>query len=624
MRITKETKYSVITPKSPTPRETHAAAELLRYLRKIIGAAPIAESDADIRFIIGGPTRNEAARELISKKELDSILTGQEGYLIRVCANDVLIAGSEDKGDDERGTLYGVYELLEYYFGCTLAAYTHPDIEGGEIIPKADAVELPEGDRFKSQSDRPFRMAIVQYGDRAGDHNKKLNVPFFDWLVKNRYNRIFLWSSNYIGYCDMGLIPELEKRGLRLTVGHHESLWLWLPYYGNRYFPEHYVETHPEYYRLNADGKRFLPNEPNDPYGQWIICSRNEELIETVSRNMIEWIKKNPIVDTVTLFPNDGKAEHCCCPLCAPYSKTENYLYFQNEVAKRVSAAIPHAKIDMIIYVDLWECPEGTKLHPSLQICEATWSRVLRSAGKPDGSCLIGTDFDTNIVEWRKTGAQVYYYDYYMGVFGNRQRIVPMADELQSIWRDFIDKDIMGSGTQIECFNLWNHLLNLYSYARTGYDTSLSLKDNINALCKLFGEGAEYVAEAMELMEEVQDGQQSIISAGKYMVENIDLPYLYRLFDDALKVTVGKCERNNLRLLRMALRHSELEAKDPVNTRPGKYVAFREYDDPTGELAYIASNFDSFHRNNPGYGISCTATNSDTKDFVPNIWYDFE
>ena len=623
MLLTNNTPYSVLLPEDPTPREAFAGEELSKYLTRILGHAPC---EGGIPFVIGGPTRNAAAGEFISAEELATLLTGDEGYLIRITERGVLLAGSEGRDDDERGTLYAVYELLEGYFGCVFAAYSAPWVDAGEIVPTLSEVTLPEGDCLKAGADLSFRAAIPQYGCRAGNPKHGLNLAFIDYLAKNRYNRIYVWGSTYLGYCRLGVIEELTKRGIRLLVGHHEALWLFLPYYGNPCNSEHYIETHPEFFRLQADGTRFKPRTPDDHEGQWVLCSRNEECIETVARNMIEWMKKNPIVDMVSLLMYDGIAEGCCCPACAPYSKTENYLYFVREVAKRVAAELPYAKIQMGAYVDVWKCPENIVLSPNVMVMVSTWASFgLRMAGKPDGSCLVGTDYEDTIVGWHeKAGASVQYYDYHMGVFSNRQRVIPMADELQAIWRSMKEKGIDGSSTQMECFNLWNHLLNFYAFARTGYDTSLTLDDHIASLCRLFGEGGEEIAEILRHFEEVYDGQEDVAHGGIYLMQNADLPRVYRLFDAALEKAVSARCRNNVRLLRMAVRHSELDTADKTNEVWDWTGAHREYDDPTGELAYIATNFESFKRNDPGYGIACPALNTDTKGFVPDRWYTFE
>ena len=216
MILSRAAAYTVIAPPHPTAREAFAAEELARYLEKILGTAPT--EGGDIRFIVGGPGRNPAAEALIAKGELDALLTGGEGYLIRVTEGTVLLAGSEGKDDDERGTLYAVYAFLEGHLGCTLAAYSHPNLNAGEIVPRRESITLPEGDTVKPSADLPYRGAMVQYGDRAGNPRHALNLPFIDWLAKNRYNRIYIWASTYVSYCEIGILPELEKRGIRATV----------------------------------------------------------------------------------------------------------------------------------------------------------------------------------------------------------------------------------------------------------------------------------------------------------------------------------------------------------------------------------------------------------------------
>lgn len=614
---------AICLPEAPTPREAFASQELEKYLSHCLDTHLVEAENADVIFYIGGPGRNPMTSQWIGNEAFSSALTGAEGIFIRICGNKVLLAGSEGFDDWERGTVYAVYEFLERYIGCTLAAYSAPGVEAGEIVPRLEKLELSDSQYVKAGADRPYRCAIVEYGDRAGNPRHELNIPFFDWLVKNRYNRILTWTSIYEGYKEMGLVAELEKRGINLCVGHHDAVGLWLPFYGNRYFPEQYAYTHPEYYRLNSDGTRFQPKTPDSPQGQWVFCSRNMECIEQISQNLIRWISENPLVDMVALWPMDGTMEQCCCEKCSPYSKIENYAYFQNEVAKRVSAVHPQIKIDMLLYTDLWTCPDDLELSPALMCDLSTWAATgLRTCGKPDGSCLIGTVYDETLLQWQKRGAQVVFYDYYMGVFGGRQRLIPMADELQSIWKYFKEKDIAGAGTQIECFNLWNHLMNLYSFGRTGYDAELSFEDNLSALCRLFGNGAPYIAQIVRLMEQSMDGQVSIERGGKYLMDNIDKPLVYDLFAQALAAAEEAVFRNNVRLMRMAFRYSDVETSDPGHRQ--RYAWVLEYEDPTGELAYQATRFDSFYHSTAGYGIAFPVANTDTKSFQPDIWYSFD
>ncbi len=626
MLLKKNSAVEIILPAFPTPRELFAAEELFRYLQTALGIVRASSAETDcVRFFIGGPSRNSASAELIGTEEFNSLLTGEEGLLIRIRGNCVLLAGSDGYEDQQRGTVYAVYEFLEQFVGCTLAAYSAPEADAGEIVPQLEELNLPDGQRCKPQADRPFRGAVIQYGDRAGNPKHGLNIAFLDWLIKNRFNRVVTWCKIYDGWKAMGLLPEFEKRGIIITVSHHDAIPKWLPFYGNEEFPEPYYETHPEYYRLCADGSRFTPPAPDDPYGQWVLCSRNTDCIEQVSKNLIKWISENPQVDRVGFLPMDGTYEQCCCEKCKPYTKVENYAYFQNEVANRVTAALPLSKLCMSIYTDLWTCPENQTLSPALFCYLATWANCgLRTCGKPDGSSLIGTDYDTTLLEWKAKGANVAFYDYYMGVYSCRQKWIPMADEIQSIWKYFAEKDIDGSMTQIECFHIWNHLANMYTFGRTAYDSSLSLKDNLQELCKLFGEGAPYIIEAILHGEQVLDGQTPILNAPNYLVAHMDKAFLYDCYEKALAAASSPRCRNNIRLMRMVLRYSDLEVNDALSQNHRPYDWLFDYEDPTGELAYMAVNYDSFLRNETGYGIAIPVKNSDTKNFQPDHWYQFE
>lgn len=625
MLIDTNTKISIVLPEEPTPREVFAAKELQKYLKCIINCYVKIASPADILeevlILIGGPEKNSVTKKYMNFEEFNSLVRGPEGMLIKSLDEKVLLlaGSSRHPGEHERGTIYAVYEFLERFCGCCFAAYSHPDADAGEIVGKIDRLNLKDIFYCKPASDRPYRTAIVQYGNKAVQPIHKLNIPFIDWLAKNRYNRVLLWANVYESYKKNGLLPEFECRGIEFTVGHHEASHLFLPAEGNEYFPEHYYETHPEYYKLLEDGSRY---KIIDEGGQLVFCNRNEGAIKQISENIIEWLNQNPIVDTIAMWPNDYRSEYCFCEECRKYSKVENYSYLVNELAKRVTKVHPRIKFDMLLYTDLWDYSEKIQLESCVMIDEATWhSSGLRTVGREDGSCLNGTHFEENLLEWRKTGAQVVYYDYYMGIYSCRQRIIPMADELQSMWKNFVEKDISGSGTQIECFNLWNHLLNFYCFARTGYDTSFSLKNHLERFGRLFGSGREYIEKILIILEQCLDGQVSIKECSNYVMDHIDKELIYNYFDMALEKAENARYRNNIRLLRMAFRYSDLDLQEPLSA--GAYChVMQGYVDENGEFAKM-NEFDSFWKNDPGYGIMIP-TNSVKEPIQGDIWYEFE
>ena len=156
MKILKNAPIAIVLPKDATTREQFAAEELNKYLKRILNVK-VDAFNATVRFIIGGPARNEAARDLICTEEFDQLLTGDEGMLIRIHDNTVLIAGSEGYEDRERGTVYGVYEFLERYVGCSLAIISEPSSNVGEYVPELDELILENTQYVKAEADRPYR-----------------------------------------------------------------------------------------------------------------------------------------------------------------------------------------------------------------------------------------------------------------------------------------------------------------------------------------------------------------------------------------------------------------------------------------------------------------------------------
>ena len=600
MRLHQNLSVNILIPQNPLATEQFAAEELAAYLKKSIGLATTittAPEAGKYAFIIGCPSRNAAASDIISSEEFAMTVPGPEGIYINIGDNATLIAGSEDKDGRNRGTLYGVYEYLERYLGCCFGAYSKPGTIGGEIVLTYDELELANAIYIKSKSDLPQRGAHVQYNNWAFDAEHKLNIPFFDYLVKNRYNLFSTWTGVYDQLKDMGLLPELEKRGFDFSVGSHHAIETWLPPFGNKDNPIRYVEEHPEYFRLEEDGNRWHPTEDKRFGGQMVWCCSNSDGIAEIAKNIINWANDNPLVKHIGFTPNDFRAPQCCCEECSKHSKMENYISFGNKLIPQVRKAHPDLVVGLCSYTDLWHCPDNMTMEDGLSLCQTVWASAvnggLRKVGNAEGRGMIGTQTADNMLKFRKLTNLVGVYEYYMGNYGNRHRLLPAADEMQPIAKFYVENGINGSTTQIECFNVWNNLLNFYCFGRTPYDTSLSLEDQIQNICKLFGKGAEYVAEIFRIYEDTNKGELPLNQASQQLRENIDAEKVYALFDKALDAAEeNKTAANNVRLLRMAFRYTMLD-REEVNIG----------DPECDELIYMSRNFNSYLTKD-GYGIA--------------------
>jgi len=372
-------KTVIVKPTGATPREEFAAGELQKYLRAVSGCEIpiISETEAAGRpvILIGGPERNKLTSAYISEADFDARAPGPEGMLIKTFAENALVlaGSSKNHGEHERGTIYAVYEFLERFLGCSFAAYGPPGSGLGEYIPSLSEIEIT-ADYSKPCADLSYRTSITQLNgagreiNATGEH--KLMPSFIDWLAKTRYNRILMMLDSYEVIKGNGMLDELIKRGISITAGHHDSSMFFLPTKGSKHFPVKYGESHPEYYRLQEDGTRYLTEDRWA--GQFIFDTRNPDGIAEVARNINGWLDENPYVDKVALWPNDGVGPVCACEACRSHSLTTNYAFFVNEVAKKVGAKHPGVKIDLIVYVTMWDPPAGVELCPHVFVQEST------------------------------------------------------------------------------------------------------------------------------------------------------------------------------------------------------------------------------------------------------------
>ncbi len=592
---------AISLPQEPTPIESFSGEEIRKYLTKIFGQVTFAEI-APLTVIIGDPTRNEQAKSVITEEEYAEKVSGTEGFLYQIKENTLLLAGNTT------GQLYAVYEFLEQEFGCCFGAITLPDTLSGETVPACAEKDLPDTVRFKADADLHYRMASVQYGT-AGSPDRKATIPFIDYLAKNRFNRIQTWVSVYQEMVKLGLMEEIAKRGIRITVSNHQVLGFFLPFEGNEEFPTAYAKEHPDFFKVMVDGRR-QTSLPRAYWGQWYLCSRNRACIEEMAKNMNDWLDRNPNVDTIAVCPNDGVSRQCQCGYCSKHTKMENYLYFSNEVAKLLKERHAERKVDLVVYLDMWGCPKGTQLSENAEVKVATWTRKgLRHVGKPDGSCLTDSHIMPMMHQFRDSGSEVVVYEYYMGNYDNLQAVMPAADEMQSISKYYKKHGFSGSGTQVEGFNVWNNILNFYTFARTHYDNGRTLECNITEMSRLFGAGAEPIGEILRIYENTLDGQVPINQTGRWFALHVDKETIYDLFEKAFTQAETPLYRNNVRLMRMAFRYTILLQTDT--------------DEDRAELGAMATHFDGFHVNDPGFGISFDVEYR-TETLPTDKWYQFE
>jgi len=336
--------YSIFVPASAAEPEKFAAEELQRYLFEITSVKlPITRRLSEHVIQVGIDHNVSRYGQLKGLNE--------DAFVIQGDGKRLYLAGNTP-----RGTLYAVYYFLEKYVGC---GWIRP---GDDVVPRKSQVRLPP---LLSEVREPqFSMRSVWMYPFIGDRNLRT----VDWASKNRLNWVAaginssnLWSEFKSREV---LVPEIEKRGLKLQWGGHTfNTWV---------SPKKYFGAHPEYFSL-INGKR-------DPKQ---LCVSNREVAGVAAKNVSKFLDENPEVDMVDVMLNDA-AQWCECSDCERmeeekrfsvfsvgekktyYTHTNANIKFVNRIAQEVATKHPNVLIESLAYLMLLDAP--TRVRPAKNV----------------------------------------------------------------------------------------------------------------------------------------------------------------------------------------------------------------------------------------------------------------
>ncbi|NOZ21969.1 MAG: DUF4838 domain-containing protein [Planctomycetes bacterium] len=311
-------------------------------------------------------------------KDLKNKPTG-DGFTIETHGDAICIAGG-----NERGTLYGAYAFLEDQLGIR---WFMPG-EIGEVVPETKTITIPTLSKHE-QPDFEYRW--------IGRGN--------DWVARNRSN---------VGIPQIGINIFRSAHTFRTFLD-----------------PRKYRDEHPEWYAL-IGGRRYKRLSHNNQ-----ICTSNPDAVNEVIKNMREFLDKNPDVNVVTLFPNDGNG-FCECENCKALDEPEwatveeinqygratgfrgygtlsrRLMIFNNTVAEALHKTHPNVMVKVGAYSCYTSPPKDKSLKyaPNIivQICHS-WCH---NHAITDPNCPINADFRKAIEGWSKiTPGGVMLYEYY-------------------------------------------------------------------------------------------------------------------------------------------------------------------------------------------------------------------
>ncbi|MBQ9500666.1 MAG: DUF4838 domain-containing protein [Lentisphaeria bacterium] len=390
-----------------------AAADLQNYLSRMTGAefAVVPESKVTGNAVYVG--QSKAAAEAAFPKFAD-----EEWCISSPDGKTLILTGSR-----KIGGFYAAWALLNK-LGCYALTLDQ------DAVPREP--DLVYGGAFERKKPA-FAGRLIYDGYPHVFQKIKADKSVVDayvlWLLRNRINGE-----------QTKRIPSLYTYGsyhLAQSYPYH-TLDLFVP-------PEKYFKTHPEYFAMDAKGKRFPPERPHVGGS---LCMSNPEVAEVTLRSLREMIRedhaKNPPEERATVYDIsrlDRMPYICKCPKCLAVIKEEGtelglQMRYINAVASQIAKEYP----GIIIRTNgtLSTCPPPTKTLPVDNVLIRLGDRF--TVSDPFRPLLdpVNAGSRAALESWNGKAKKMALWDYWnLGgdVYFNPPRVETVFDSLKSDFR---------------------------------------------------------------------------------------------------------------------------------------------------------------------------------------------
>ncbi len=397
---------------APSEFEQKAEEELQLFWEQIFGRKLAVAEKAD-----GRPAIYLGQTDFASKNSADGESCDREEWLLKTVGNDLIVTGGRPVG-----TLYGVYAMLERLG----VAFIDMD---ETVIPKAP-VNMPKFDE-KRKPDFQGRLiydSIAVFLHRC-NASTEVRDRYRTWLLRSRINgkQIKQIDPYYVG----GIYNMAQP-------SQYHSLCDFIN-------PTKYYDEHPEYFGMDAFGKR---RKPKNYSAEGTICMTNPDVRRISLEKLREYIKKDRetrskdqwayLYDISTL---DNSPNLCLCPDCKKIidyegSQTGLLLDYINYVATEIGKEYPEIIIRTFGYSASRTPPK--KIMPAKNVLiQLTDNFTVNDPFKPLES--QSSEILDYYYKWCSTGAPIMIWDYWNigGTYYNPPRIETVFNALQPDMRFF-------------------------------------------------------------------------------------------------------------------------------------------------------------------------------------------
>ena len=355
----KAAEYSIVVPADASEPVRYAAEELRNWTEKTTGVS------LPVIAIAKGVKIPEKAILLGTEREPG----GMDGFRLKVKGARLGI-----RGENGRGTLYGVYEVLERFAGCRWYASWHT------VAPKRDRIEVPAN--LDDTQTPAFAMREPYWYDVTAHpaFAARLRVNSRSWKV---------FDEKYGGN------PYRFGGGLGSCHTFDKLL-----------SPKDYFDRHPEYFSL-VKGRRIRDRTQ--------LCLTNPDVLRIVTSNVLECIRKDPGAKFYGVSQNDWY-NFCECPACKAVDDEEGshagtMIRFVNAIAEAVEKEFPDVIIETLAYQYTRKAPKKTKLRHNVVPCLCTieCDFALPIDKSPFSENI---SFRKDIADWSRLTDFLYIWDY--------------------------------------------------------------------------------------------------------------------------------------------------------------------------------------------------------------------
>jgi hypothetical protein len=405
------------------------------------------ETTSQFVIIIGNSVRLKEIGANIDLNDLE-----EDGYTIKTLDEKIIIAGGSKKG-----TLYGVYALLDNYLNIKMFSPEVIDIpEDSDIsFPQIDLTEVP----------------YIRY--------RELHIPSARSSQK---------------FCDWHKLhhPSVRAKEYGSFVHTFERL---VP-------SDIYFENHPEYFS-EINGIR-LPHQQ--------LCLTNPDLYEILLQNLKKQMSQKPEAKVWDVSQNDNFG-NCMCSDCAKAdsiygSPAGTMIDFVNKIARE----FPEKTISTLAYQYTRKAPVGIKPEPNVMVVLCT---IECDRSKPIAE-NEGDLFNRDIKEWSELTDNIKIWDYVVQ-FASYTNPFPNFHVLKPNIKLFVDHGVrslfeQGSGNSYSDI----HELKAYVLAKLMWNPDADVNKIIYEFIEgYYGDASDLIMEYFKLRQKaVENSNEPLIIYG--------------------------------------------------------------------------------------------------------------